>query len=143
MRLSAVAMTLRSLVVMCVLVCTVSLLSACARSASQSPLETPTAVPQERSVKEVVVSYYGEKFAGRKTASGEVFNPELLTAAHRSKPFGTKVRLRNPKTGKEVVLRINDRGPFIPGRTYDISQGAAKQLGILEQGVATVEEIAP
>lgn len=140
---SAVAQTLRILITTVMVISTVGWLTSCARSTGGSLIETPRADPQVDTVKKVVVSYYGEKFAGRKTASGEVFNPDLLTAAHRSKPFGTKVRLRNPVNGKEVVLRINDRGPFIPGRTYDISEGAAKKLGIIEQGIATVEELTP
>jgi rare lipoprotein A len=73
---------------------------------------------------------------GRRTANGEAFNPNSLTAAHRSLPFGSLVRVVNDKTGRSVVVRINDRGPFIGGRIIDLARGAARQLGM--DGVATV-----
>ena len=76
---------------------------------------------------------------GAKTASGERFNRNAMTAAHRSLPFGTKVRVKCRKTGRSVTVRINDRGPFVPGRIIDLSQGAAQALGILDRGVASVE----
>lgn len=81
-------------------------------------------------------SWYGPGFHGRRTASGETFNANALTAAHRSLPFGTRVRVVNEKTGRSVVVRINDRGPFIRGRIIDLAHGAARQLGMA--GVATV-----
>ena len=73
---------------------------------------------------------------GRRTANGEAFNPNGMTAAHRSLPFGTRVRVVNDKTGRSIVVRINDRGPFIGGRIIDLARGAARQLGM--GGVATV-----
>jgi rare lipoprotein A len=73
---------------------------------------------------------------GRRTANGEAFNPNGMTAAHRTLPFGTRVRVVNEKTGRSVVVRINDRGPFIGGRIIDLARGAAQQLGM--GGVATV-----
>ena len=73
---------------------------------------------------------------GRRTANGEAFNPNGMTAAHRSLPFGTRVRVVNERTGRSVVVRINDRGPFIGGRIIDLARGAARQLGM--DGVATV-----
>ena len=73
---------------------------------------------------------------GRRTANGEAFNPNSMTAAHRSLPFGALVRVVNDKTGRSVVVRINDRGPFIGGRIIDLARGAARQLGM--DGVATV-----
>lgn len=76
---------------------------------------------------------------GSKTASGERFNPGGMTAAHRTLPFGTKVRVTNTRTKRSVVVRINDRGPFIKGRIIDVSRGAAQQLGMVGQGVAQVE----
>ena len=81
-------------------------------------------------------SWYGPGFHGRRTASGETFNTNALTAAHRSLPFGTRVRVVNNKTGRSVVVRINDRGPFIGGRVIDLARGAARQIGM--DGVATV-----
>jgi rare lipoprotein A (peptidoglycan hydrolase) len=83
----------------------------------------------------VSASYYWQ---GQKTASGERFNPHGLTAAHRSLPFGTKLRVVNPRNGRSVTVRVTDRGPFIKGRSLDLSLGAAKVLGITAQGVARV-----
>lgn len=74
-----------------------------------------------------------------RTASGEMMNPNLLTAAHKSLPFGTKVRVTNIKNGKSVVVRINDRGPFIKGRVIDVSKGAARKIGMVKSGVASVK----
>jgi rare lipoprotein A len=73
-----------------------------------------------------------------KTASGERMNPSALTAAHRSLPFGTKVKVTNKNNGKSVVVRINDRGPFIHGRVLDLSKGAAHQLGFVKSGHTSV-----
>ena len=73
---------------------------------------------------------------GRRTASGEAFNPNGMTAAHRSLPFGRQVRVVNEKTGRSVIVRIHGRGPFIGGRIIDLARGAARQLGM--NGVATV-----
>lgn len=76
--------------------------------------------------------------SGKRTANGERFNPMGLTAAHRSLPFGTRVQVTNLRTGKSVVVRINDRGPFIKGRVIDLSLGAAKIVGLQRSGVAKV-----
>jgi len=81
-------------------------------------------------------SYYKH---GARTANGERFNPNGYTAAHRTLPFGTKVLVTNVKTGKSVIVRINDRGPFIKSRIIDVSYGAAKVLGMTGAGVATVK----
>ena len=74
----------------------------------------------------------------RKTASGERFDPQKLTAAHRTLPFGSKVQVTNVKNGRSVVVRINDRGPFIRGRVLDLSKGAAGQLGFIGSGHTSV-----
>ncbi len=84
-------------------------------------------------------SYYGRELAGRKTASGERFNPGGLTAAHRTLPFGTKLKLTNVKNGRSVVVRVNDRGPFVRGRMLDVSHGAASALGFVGQGTARLK----
>jgi rare lipoprotein A len=84
-------------------------------------------------------SYYADKFEGRTTASGEVFKQEKLTAAHRTLPFGTKVKVINPANGRSVQVTINDRGPFAPGRIIDVSKKAARKLGIVNAGVASIE----
>jgi rare lipoprotein A len=83
-------------------------------------------------------SYYGYGFAGRKTASGDVFHPEELTAAHRFLPLGTKVRVTNLVNGRSVLVTINDRGPYVRGRNIDLSLGAARELGMLSCGVTQV-----
>jgi rare lipoprotein A len=82
-----------------------------------------------------VASYYK---SGKVTANGERFNPHGLTAAHRTLPFGTKVKVVNMLSGKSVVVRINDRGPFIRGRIIDLSLGAAQKIGLHRSGVAKV-----
>lgn len=85
-----------------------------------------------------LASWYGEPFHGRRTASGEVFDMNELTAAHKTLPFGTRVRVRHASTGKEVTVRINDRGPHVPGRIIDLSRAAASALGIVQGGVGRV-----
>lgn len=84
-----------------------------------------------------IASYYGFE-SGRRTANGERFNPHGMTAAHRTLPFGTMVRVTHTRTGASVMVRINDRGPFIRGRIIDLSLGAAVALGIKGHGVAHV-----
>lgn len=84
-------------------------------------------------------SYYGARHHGNKTASGERFNMYGLTAAHRSLPLGCKIRVTNPSNGKSVILKVNDRGPFHGNRILDVSQGAAKQLGFIKQGLAKID----
>ncbi|MEM6286881.1 MAG: septal ring lytic transglycosylase RlpA family protein [Bacteroidota bacterium] len=83
-------------------------------------------------------SYYGAELAGNPTASGEPFDPSALTAAHRTLPFGTRVRVTNVRTGASVVVRINDRGPFHGDRVIDLSRAAADAIGLTQQGVGTV-----
>lgn len=84
-------------------------------------------------------SYYGRKFHGRRTASGETFDMGAMTAAHRTLPFGSLVRVTNPANGRSVTVRINDRGPFSRGRVIDVSRAAAEELGLIARGHATVE----
>ena len=86
------------------------------------------------------VSHYGvgDGYHGRITASGEKFNAYGLSTAHRNLPFGTKVLLTNPANGKQVTVRVNDRGPFVRGRVFDLSYGAFSQIAPPSQGVATV-----
>ena len=83
-------------------------------------------------------SWYGQEFAGRATANGEIFDPMQLTAAHRTLPFGTVVDVRNAKTGQMVRVRINDRGPYIKGRIIDLSKAAGRELGIIPAGTGKV-----
>jgi rare lipoprotein A len=86
-----------------------------------------------------VASWYGEEFAGRTTANGEIFDPMLLTAAHRTLPFGTVVDVKNPKSGQAVRVRINDRGPFVGNRMIDLSYAAAQQIGLIDPGSGEVD----
>lgn len=86
-----------------------------------------------------MASYYGDELAGNRTASGERFDPDQLTGAHRSLPFGSMVRVTNVSNGDSVVVRINDRGPFSRGRVIDISHAAARQIGMHRSGTARVK----
>jgi rare lipoprotein A len=84
-------------------------------------------------------SWYGPRFHGKTTANGETFDQEALTAAHRNYRFGTLLRLTNPTNNKSVIVRINDRGPYIYGRHIDLSRAAAEQLGMIRRGVMNLE----
>lgn len=84
-------------------------------------------------------SYYADKFEGRKTANGEIFRQNRNTAAHKTLPFGTKVKVKNLANGKTIKVRINDRGPFVTGRIIDLSKSAAKKIDMVTAGVANVE----
>lgn len=83
-------------------------------------------------------SYYSNKLAGKKTASGEVYRPTKLTAAHKSLPLGTQLKVTNLDNKKTVIVCVNDRGPYTRGRIIDLSKGAARKLGMLKAGVAKV-----
>lgn len=102
-----------------------------------APAAAPTAAAPAASadVAEGKIAYYGRKFTGRRTASGERFNPEALTMAHNSLPFGTKVRVTNLANKRSVVARVNDRGPTTPGRIADLSTAAARRIGMLRAGI--------
>jgi rare lipoprotein A len=83
-------------------------------------------------------SYYGNEFSGRRTASGEKYTPGALTAAHRTVRFGGKVRVTHIGNGREVTVRVNDRGPFVKGRVIDLSYAAAQKIGLHKSGTARV-----
>jgi rare lipoprotein A len=103
----------------------------------QAPLiARPSAPTKALKVWSGVASWYGEEFEGRKTASGQIYDMSAATAAHPSLPFGSLLRLTNPKTGLSQVVRINDRGPFIGNRELDVSFLVASRLGLVECGVA-------
>ena len=102
----------------------------CAASASRSV---------SKSSETGVASYYADKYHGRKTASGERFDMNALTAAHKTLPFGTKVKVTNLENGKSVIVRITDRGPFVKGRVIDLSLAAAKKIDMVKAGVAKVQ----
>ena len=85
-----------------------------------------------------VASWYGPGFAGHLCSDGEIFNPNELTAASKTLPIGSRVRVTNPRNGRSVVVRINDRGPYVRGRSLDLSRRAARQIGLTEEGVGRV-----
>lgn len=86
-----------------------------------------------------IASYYHDSLHGRKTASGQTYNKNLPSAAHKTLPLGSKVRVTDTRTGKSIVVKVNDRGPFVKGRIIDLSRSAAKKLGMIKKGVAKVE----
>ena len=111
---------------------------------SPAPVQASLPAPKLKVVPDVVrvitgeASWYGPGFYGNRTANGEVFKPGTMTAAHRTLPFGTKVRVTNLWNGRSAVIRINDRGPFIDHRVIDLGHGAASSLGLIASGVAQV-----
>lgn len=109
---------------------------AAAVAADEAPPEAASDVQSELSEGEA--SYYGDELAGRPTASGEPFDPARLTAAHRTLPMGTRLRVTNVRNGKSVVVRVNDRGPFSGNRTLDLSYAAARQIGMIQTGASRV-----
>ena len=100
--------------------------------------QPPQVVPQPESTLHGVASWYGQEFAGRTTANGEIFDPLLFTAAHRTLPFGTVCDVTNATTGQTVRVRINDRGPFVGNRMIDLSYAAAQQIGLVDPGSGEV-----
>ena len=109
---------------------------ACVLLAACATAPKPQKVPD---VLHGLASWYGQEFAGRTTANGEIFDPLLFTAAHRSLPFGTVVDVHNMKTQQSERVRINDRGPYIGGRMIDLSYAAAQQIGLVEPGSGEVD----
>ncbi|RYD50310.1 MAG: septal ring lytic transglycosylase RlpA family protein [Sphingomonadales bacterium] len=105
-------------------------LSACSASHARAPtldITTGTA------------SYYADRFSGKRTANGEFYNPEDFTAAHRSLPFGTHVRVTDMASGRSVIVRVNDRGPWGGNRLIDLSRAAARELNLIQRGHAEVQ----
>lgn len=151
----------RSALQLLVVALTAAMLSACAQSAADrratrsviqqpqqsAPQQVTTVTPRRQRTRTAsssrsvgasdgMASFYRQ---GSRTASGEKFNPNELTAAHPTLPFGTKVRVTNVSTGKSVTVRVNDRGPFVRGRVIDVSHAAAQTIGMTGQGVAKVK----
>lgn len=105
--------------------------------------EAPEAAPEAAEdsyepIGEGLASYYGHELAGNRTANGERFNPSGMTAAHRTLPMGSKLRVTNKSNGKSVIVRVNDRGPFVKSRILDVSLGAAKKIAMVRSGTARV-----
>jgi rare lipoprotein A len=124
-------------IIILLVILTALLLAPRLRSAPKQLLTSPQSVecPPECGK----ASFYGGAFHGRKTANGEVYNKNSLTAAHRTLPMGTRVKVKNLKNGREVIVRINNRGPRIKGRIIDLSTGAARELRMVDAGVVPVE----
>lgn len=108
-----------------------------------TPKPPPSASTAPTELGRGTASWYGPGFDGRQTASGERFDERGLTAAHRTLPFGTRVLVRNLRNGREVVVRINDRGPWARGRLIDLSKAAAAALDMVEAGEASVVLFSP
>jgi rare lipoprotein A len=104
-----------------------------------APAVTPAPAATAGSVETGKLAWYGSKFAGRKTASGQLYDPNALTMAHKTLPFGTKVKVTNLANQRSVVLRVNDRGPTQADRVGDVSVAAAQRLGMVKSGVIDAE----
>ena len=118
--------------------------AAAAKPAEVAPAPAPTpapatAVAASGDAMSGTSAWYGRKFNGRKTASGQRFNADAMTAAHPTLPFGTRVKVTNTKNNRSVVVVINDRGPSTPGRMLDVTQAAATRLGFVRAGTADVK----
>ena len=127
----------RRLLVMAAVLATLGC-SASPRYTSTVPTRSGSSGSGQKRVQEGVASYYADDFHGRKTANGERFDMHAITAAHKELPFNSRVMVTNLDNGKKVVVRINDRGPFIKGRIIDLSYGAAKKIGMIGPGTARV-----
>lgn len=84
-------------------------------------------------------SYYGDKFHGKKTASGDTYDMHEMTAAHKTLPFGTKVKITNQRNGKSIVVEVNDRGPFVKSRQFDLSKAAFSEIGNIDRGILPID----
>lgn len=116
-------------------------LSIVAACQAPEPPRNVSPAPEERSsvFARGTVSHYGHAFAGKPTASGASFDPEALTMAHRTLPFGTRVRVTNLKNQRSVEVVVNDRGPFVAGRIADLSLAAARRIGMVDEGIVAAE----
>jgi rare lipoprotein A len=129
---------LRAAVAAAVVALSVPAATAQTAAPASAPSTAPAAKPAA-TVESGKLAWYGRKFAGRRTASGEAFNPDALTMAHKTLPFGTKVKVTNVKNKKSTTLRVNDRGPTQADRVGDVSLAAARQLGMVRTGVIDAE----
>jgi rare lipoprotein A len=123
-----------------------SFVSGCSQSNSSQTVPTAAVAPVRAHVEPpkpapsqtVKASYYGDEFRGRRTASGERYDPDQLTAASKKLPLGSLVHVTNPDNGRSVVVRINDHGPYVRGRSLDLSKAAARRIGLTHKGVGRV-----
>jgi rare lipoprotein A len=102
-------------------------------------LSLPLLAAAPGQVQKGIASYYHDSLHGNKTASGQIYNKNKMSAAHKSLPLGSKVRVTDVRTGKSIVVKVNDRGPFVKGRIIDLSRRAAAELGLLKKGVTPVK----
>ena len=117
------------------------LVAGCAERAPVPPAPSEPRAPlqdKSRFSQEGKASFYARRHHGQRTANGERHDQNTLVAAHRSLPFGTQVRVTNLRNGKQVTVRINDRGPFVRGRIIDLSRAAAERIGMIDQGIVRV-----
>jgi rare lipoprotein A len=126
------------------LICTILLLNNCSPSARFSSNLSPSQKPTSNEYEEDGViygesSYYADKFHGRKTANGEIFDMYKKTAAHKTLPFNTMLEVTNLENNKSVIVRVNDRGPFVGDRILDLSYGAAREIDMISSGVVEVK----
>lgn len=102
-------------------------------------LSAPLLAAGPGKVQNGIASYYHDSLHGNKTASGQIYNKNKMSAAHKSLPLGSKVRVTDVRTGKSIVVRVNDRGPFVKGRIIDLSRRAAAELGMIKKGITRVK----
>jgi rare lipoprotein A (peptidoglycan hydrolase) len=131
------ARTPRLLPAIC-LVVAIAMFGCSTQPAPQTQYTPPAPSPAPRRGRLEVASWYGPGFVGHVTSDGETYNPNELTAASKTLPIGSHVRVTNPDNGRSVVVRINDRGPYVRGRSLDLSRDAAQQIGLEAEGVGRV-----
>lgn len=135
-------MNYKTLTGLTALVATIALPTSVLATPSVNSNQSNNSIESKQLIAQTVgtASFYGNNpgEGGPLTANGERYNPSGMTAAHRTLPFGTRVRVTSPRTGRSVVVRINDRGPFIGGRIIDLSAGAARAIGLNKTGIGTV-----
>lgn len=102
-------------------------------------LSSPSFAAHPGQVQTGIASYYHDSLHGNRTASGQIYDKAKMSAAHKTLPLGSRVRVTDTRTGKSIVVRVNDRGPFIKGRIIDLSRRAAKELGIIRRGITPVK----
>jgi rare lipoprotein A len=106
---------------------------------AEAPAATPSMELNFEPIAGGIASYYGRHLAGARTASGQRFDPDALTCAHRTLPFGTQIQVTNPANGESVIVTVNDRGPFHGNRVIDLSDAAAEEIGLLGKGSGKVQ----
>src|SRR6266436_1938177 len=136
---SAATAKRRAITAACLPALALLLVAGCASPPRTTTTFVPDLAPMPTAPTIGVASYYGRPYDGRRTASGEVYDMRKMTAAHRTLPFGVKVRVTELSQNRSVIVRINDRGPFARGRIIDLSLAAAQKLGIIQKGSATVK----